>query len=184
MKIQSFALSLLASVVFLTSTTANAQNPANKSMSASKKDERPSPPMVAKANIGGNLEITINYSSPAVKGRKIFGDLVPYGQVWRTGANETTTIEVNRDCKLSGNGLKKGRYALFTIPGENEWTIILNTDADGWGAYKYNKDKDVFRFTAQPQKSSKFYERFTIEISDEGMISLNWENTTVAFQIY
>jgi hypothetical protein len=183
MKIIKMVNAFIMACLFVTGVAVQAQN-TSKSMTASKKDERPSPPMVAKTNVGGNLEIAITYSAPAVKGRKIFGDLVPYGQVWRTGANETTTIEVSRDAKIAGNGLKKGRYALFTIPGEKEWTIIVNTDADGWGAYKYNKEKDAFRFNVAPSKSDKFYERLTVEITEEGKISLSWENTTVAFNIY
>jgi len=183
MKLFQIAGALIISSMVITGTDLQAQNTA-KSMTAAKKDERPSPPMVAKTNVGGNLEIAITYSAPAAKGRKIYGDLVAFDQVWRTGANETTTIEVSRDSKIAGNGLKKGRYALFTIPGEKEWTIIVNTDADGWGAYKYNKEKDVFRFNVAPSKSSKFYERFTVEITEEGQISLNWENTTVSFNIY
>lgn len=183
MKLFQLASAIIISSMVMATTGIQAQNTA-KSMTAAKKDERPSPPMVAKANVGGNLEVAVTYSAPAVKGRKVFGDLVPFDQVWRTGANETTTIEVSRDTKIAGNGLKKGRYALFSIPGEKEWTIIVNTDADGWGAYKYNKDKDVFRFNLAPSKSDKFYERFTVEITDEGKISLNWENTTVAFNIY
>ena len=95
--------------------------------------QKASPPKVSKATVNGN-DVTINYSSPSKKGREIYGGLVPYGQIWRTGANEATTIELSKDAKVGGIDVKAGKYALFTIPNEKEWTVIINSDAKQWGA--------------------------------------------------
>jgi len=91
------------------------------------KSKRPSPPAVAEGTIDG-VKVKIDYSKPSVKGRKIFGGLEKYGDVWRTGANETTTIEFSAPVKIEGQNVAAGKYSLFTIPGENEWTIIINSD--------------------------------------------------------
>jgi len=100
---------------------------------AQEKSERASPPAEATATIG-ETTITINYSQPAVKGRTIWGDLVPYNKIWRAGANETTTFEVSNDVSIDGKTLAAGKYGLYVIPMENEWTIILNTGI-GWVAH-------------------------------------------------
>jgi hypothetical protein len=98
----------------------------------------------------GGTEVMIKYAQPAVKGRLVFGTkaqkaLVPYGEVWRTGANESTTIEFSNDVTVQGKKLAKGVYSLFTIPGETDWTIIFNKEAKMWGAYTYKAEKDVLR---------------------------------------
>jgi len=154
---------------------------ANKENASAKKEERPSPPMVVSKDLGG-LIVTIRYNAPGVKGRTIWGDLVPYNKVWRTGANEATTIEISRDAKMEGNGLFAGKYSIFTIPGETEWTVIINKETDQWGAYKYDESKDVFRFKVKAEKGD-FKERLEFNISDEGKITLAWENTVISFNI-
>ena len=135
----------------------------------------------------GLSSIKLTYSRPNVKGRKIFGTLIPFGQVWRTGANEATTIEVSRDCKVGGGMLHAGKYALFSIPGETEWTIIVNSVSDQWGSYKYDENKDVLRFKVAPKKSSEFNDRLKFVItSDEradGRMSLLWDNTEITWEI-
>lgn len=146
------------------------------------KSERPSPPAQATSTIDG-VKVTIDYSQPAVKGRKIWDGLVPYGKVWRTGANEASWIEVSEDVKIGGKVLPKGKYGLFTIPGEEEWTIIFNETWSQWGAYEYNSEKDVLRITAKPKKSDKFYERFTVNLNKSGKASFNWENLSIPFEI-
>ncbi|RMG72406.1 MAG: DUF2911 domain-containing protein, partial [Bacteroidetes bacterium] len=93
----------------------------------------------------GTAEITINYGSPAAKGRTLWGDLVPYGAVWRTGANEATTFTVSQDVTIEGQTLPAGTYSLFTIPGESDWTIIFNKTAEQWGAYEYDEAADALR---------------------------------------
>jgi len=154
----------------------------DKQVTSIKKDDRPSPPAEAKGSLG-DLLVKINYCQPGVKGRKIWGELVPYGKVWRTGANEATTIEVSRDCKVDGKMLKAGKYALFTIPGESEWMVIFNTVPDQWGAYKYDEAKDALRISVKPKSSTQFSERLTFQVSGnnsgEGEVSLMWENLQV-----
>lgn len=162
-----------AFALFLSTSTALAQDaPA----------QRPSPASSTTQQLK-KAKVSINYGSPSVKGRKIWGDLVPFGQVWRTGANEATTFEVDKDVKVQGQLLKAGKYALFTIPGENEWTIIFNKTAKQWGAYKYDQKEDALRVTAKPKKSAAFSEKMTFAISKKGVVSLNWENLQVDFKV-
>jgi Protein of unknown function (DUF2911) len=99
----------------------------------------------------GLTEFTVTYSRPGVKGRTIWGGLVPYDQVWRTGANEATTFDVTRDVTINGENLAAGKYALFTIPGKDDWTIIFNKQADQWGAFKYDAKADALRLKVKPQ---------------------------------
>lgn len=166
------SLPLLLLTLLATATALSAQED---------KSKRPSPPATATATVGGKT-ITIDYSQPSVKGRKIWGGLVPYGEVWRTGANETTTIDVSADVEVEGKKLAKGKYALFTIPGEKEWVVIVNKTI-AWGAFNYKEADDVLRATVKPEKSAAFHEKFTIEISPEGVVSLLWENLRVSFTV-
>src|SRR5262249_25372543 len=99
-------------------------------------EKRASPPATAEGKIDG-VNVKIAYSQPSAKGRKIMGGLVPYGEVWRTGANETTSIEFSGPVKVEGKDIAKGKYALFTIPGENEWTVIFNKTIK-WGHFSYS----------------------------------------------
>src|SRR5829696_10314286 len=124
------------------------------------KSKRPSPPATFTASSNG-LNIKIDYSQPSVKGRTIGKDIATYGEVWRTGANEATTFEVNRDVKVEGKDLKAGKYALFTIPGESEWTLIFNKQPMQWGAFKYDEKQDALRVTVKPTKAPSFTERMT-----------------------
>jgi hypothetical protein len=145
------------------------------------KSQRPSPPAQAKAVVGGKT-ITIDYSQPAVRDRKVWGELVPYGKTWRTGANESTTFEVSDDVLVEGKKLPKGQYALFTIPGEKEWVVILNKTI-AWGDYSYKEAEDVLRVTVPAKPSADFHERFTINISEQGVVSLLWEKLQVDFTV-
>ncbi len=144
------------------------------------KSKRPSPPAKAEGTIDG-AKIVIDYSQPSVKGRKIFGGLEAYGKVWRTGANETTSFEVDKNVKIEGKELAKGKYALFTIPGENEWTIIFNKTIK-WGHYDYKEAEDVLRVKVKPGKTPSLVEKFTISIEGKKVV-LRWENTEVAFAV-
>ncbi len=152
------------------------------SVFAQDKSKRPSPPAVAEGTIDG-VKVKIDYSQPGAKGRKVMGGLVPYGEVWRTGANEATVIEFDKNVKIEGQALAAGKYTLFTIPAENEWAIIFNSKIGQWGAYDYtkNKDKDVLKVTVKPAKAD-FTEAFTITV-DKDAVTLKWENTVVAFKI-
>ena len=135
-------------------------------ISACAQNATPSPAQTATGK-AGNSTVTINYGSPSVKGRKIWGDLVPYGKVWRTGANDATTIEFSADVKIEGQALPKGKYALFTIPEANEWTIIFNKNAKQWGAYSYKQDEDVLRVKVKSQKSATFNEALKFEVAND-----------------
>lgn len=135
----------------------------------------------------GFSQVSISYGSPAVKGRKIWGDLIPYGKVWRTGANEATIIEFTEKLKVEGKDVEPGKYGLFTIPGEQEWTIVLNKVHQQWGSYQYDEKQDVVRAKVKASKSSEFNERllFTIVPLDdnEGLINILWENVKVTFKV-
>lgn len=134
----------------------------------------------------GNTDVTIVYHRPGVKGRQIWGALVPYGQVWRTGANEATTITFSDDVQIDGKNLPKGTYAFFAIPTQNEWTLIFNTVAKQWGAFSYDKSKDALQVTATPVKAP-FAEWLTYEFpnvsTDTATVQLRWENVAVPFTV-
>lgn len=131
-------------------------------------------------------EITLNYSRPQVKGRKIFGGLEPYGKVWRTGANEVTTISFSTDVKINGFYLKAGKYALVSLPTEKDWTFIFNKDADQWGAFSYNDSLDALRILAKkeviPNKEvlSFYFEELT---QNSVKVVLEWETVRLSFTV-
>ncbi|MCH7974358.1 MAG: DUF2911 domain-containing protein [Bacteroidetes bacterium] len=140
----------------------------------------------------GLTEISITYSRPGVKGRKIWGELVPYNKVWRAGANEATKITFGTDVKINGKELKKGTYAFFVIPTEKEWTLIFNNVADQWGAFTYNEAKDALRIKVKPVKGNYaewLYYSFTNMVvkkrgsPNSAVVSLNWENLKVPFTV-
>ena len=130
----------------------------------------------------GNAMITINYGSPSVKARKIWGDLVPYGKVWRTGANEATTFTTDKAIEVEGKSLPAGKYSFFAIPNEKEWTIIFNKTAKQWGAYDYKDKEDALRVNVKPKKASIMSERLNYTVNSTG-ISLIWENLEVPVSI-
>ena len=144
------------------------------------KSKRPSPPAQASAKIGDAM-VTVDYSQPSAKGRQVFGELEKFGKVWRTGANENTTIEFTADVTIQGKKLAKGKYGLFTIPGEKEWTIIFNSKTDAWGSSSYNEKEDVLRVIAKSMENAHT-EKFTISI-DGNTVSLAWDKTKVDFKI-
>jgi len=139
-----------------------------------------SPPATAEGIIHG-VKVKIEYHKPSARGRKMLGGHDPYDKVWRTGANETTSIEFSGPVKVEGKDVAKGKYALFTIPGENEWTIIINKTIK-WGAFDYKESEDVARATVQATKPDSFVETFNIAIVKDQIV-LKWENTQVAFKI-
>jgi hypothetical protein len=134
----------------------------------------------------GLTDVTITYSRPGVKGRVIWGGLVPYDKVWRTGANEATTIVFSTDVKVNGQPLPAGTYSLHTIPTQDEWTVIFNTQADQWGSYAYNDSTDALRLQVKPQPH-EFTEwmQFSLpEIAVEtATVALDWEKLRVPFEI-
>jgi hypothetical protein len=144
--------------------------------------DKPASPKSETSGKVGAATVKITYCQPSARSRKIMGGLVPYGEVWRTGANEATTLEFDKPVKIEGKDLPAGKYALFTIPGETEWTIILNKDAKQWGAYKYNDKDDVLRVTVKPTKTPAFVETFNISTGKDEIV-LKWENTAVPVKI-
>jgi hypothetical protein len=125
-------------------------------------------------------DVKITYGRPSMKGREIFGKLVPYGKVYRLGADEATTITFAKDGTFGGKSVKAGTYALFAIPGEKSWTIILNGNPKQWGAFDYdkNKSKDVLHADVPAKMLSAPVEQFTIDLSNEDL-SISWEKTRV-----
>jgi hypothetical protein len=144
------------------------------------KSKRESPPKEASFSLDG-VNVKVNWGSPRVKGRVIWGELVPYDEVWRTGANEATTISFDQNARVNGKDIPAGIYALFTIPGKKEWIIIFNTRAEQWGAYEYEAEKDQLRITAKPEKND-MYETFEFE-AENGKVYLKWENLKVGFTV-
>lgn len=132
-------------------------------------------------------QITITYSRPNIKGRKIFGGIEPYGIVWRTGANAATKIKLTDTIWIDKHLLAPGEYGLFTIPGPNEWTVVFNKIAEQWGAYSYDSTKDVLRFKIKPGKLDKKLETFTIQFADafteHCVLQLLWENTILSLHL-
>lgn len=135
----------------------------------------------------GLTDIEVDYSRPGMKGRKIFGDLVPFGEVWRTGANSSSKITLSDDVKMGGQDVPKGTYALYTIPGKDEWTIIVHKYLENWGAGGYDATQDLCRFKVKPTVLKDGYETFTIDFSNltysTGSLDLKWENTKVSILI-
>jgi hypothetical protein len=138
-----------------------------------------------KQTIGLN-DVTVTYSRPGVKGRKIWGGLVPYEAVWRTGANSATTIQFSEDVLVEGQPLPAGTYSLHTIPGEKEWTLIFNKDANQWGSYSYDAAKDAVRVKVTPipgQAQEWMQFRFEDPTINSARVVLVWENLQVPFTV-
>lgn len=147
----------------------------------------PSPAATVTQGIGLG-KATIEYSRPSLKGRKIFGTpLAPYTQVWRTGANKIPNLTLTQEVEIEGNKVAAGTYGIFTIPTENEWTIILSKNPNQWGAYDYKQADDLLRFKVKADKLTKTEEHFTMEFSDftptSAKVVIRWENTQVKFGI-
>lgn len=145
-----------------------------------KAKKQASPPAKAEGTIDG-VKIMVMYGQPSARGRKIMGELVPYKKVWRTGANATTSILFTGDVMIGGKKVSQGKYGLYTIPGETEWTIIINK-AIKWGADDYKESEDVARVTVPVSKTTAFVEAFTISVEKDQVI-LKWENTQVGFKV-
>lgn len=146
------------------------------------KSKRPSPPAKVSETITSGATISIDYSQPSVKNRKIGTELAPYGKVWRTGANEATVFETSQDVKIEGKTLPAGKYSLYTIPGENEWTIIFNKTWDQSGL-AYKEAGDALRVKVKPTKAPGFTEKMTFNINKAGKVSLMWGDTEVDFNV-
>jgi len=134
----------------------------------------------------GERDIQVVYSRPQKNGREIFGALIPYDKMWRTGANEATMVMLAKDATIGGESIEAGTYALFTIPGEDEWTVVFNSQASQWGNYNYDESKDVARFTVPSQETSSTVEAFTIafkEVDGGAHMILAWDDTMVEIPV-
>jgi len=174
----------ILSVYFLTGCSTNSTEGGERETvitAPDNKENRVSPAEVINANINGN-DITVNYGSPKVKGREIWGSLVPYDEVWRTGANEATTISFSKDVLIDGQLLQSDVYSFFTIPSSDKWTAIFNLEEKQWGAFKYDSNQDALRIQITPDTIALQEEmKFEVNPNSEngGVISLKWEKMQI-----
>ena len=143
--------------------------------------EKASPSTVATGKINGST-ISINYSSPSVKGRQIWGALVPYNEVWRAGANEATTFETDKELTIEGSKLPAGKYSFFIIPKEKQCVIIFNKEPKQWGAYKYNPKQDQLRVTVKQKGTDTMTEKLVYVINNDNIV-LSWEKWNIPFSV-
>ena len=159
---------------------------ATQASSQSDKSKRPSPPAQAQCDLGGGKTLTVDYSSPKAKGRKIFGGLVPYGQPWRAGANEATTFVTTGDLKVGGKDVPAGDYTIFTIPEENKWTLIVSKKTGEWGIPYPGAGSDLLRVEMKVAKLPSTIEDFKISFDKTGngcTMNITWENTQASVEI-
>lgn len=150
------------------------------------KSKRPSPPAKATCDLGGGKMVTVDYSSPRAKGRKIFGDLVPYGEVWRAGANEATTFVTTSDLMVGGSHVPAGSYTLFTIPNKDKWTLIISKKTGEWGIPYPGADQDFARVDMKVSATSSPVENFTMAFDKAGTgcsLRMEWESTRASVDI-
>jgi hypothetical protein len=154
---------------------------AGLALNVAAQQQRLSPHEQVSINVGRN-KVTITYGRPYMKGRKIFGGLESYDKVWRTGADEATTLETTADLQIGALHVPKGTYALFTIPGQNGWKLIVNKTTKQWGAFEYKQADDLGRVDMKVTRSSQPVEQFTISLSaggpDQAVLTMAWENTS------
>jgi hypothetical protein len=147
---------------------------------------KPSPPATASCDLGGGKSIKTAYSSPRMKGRKIYGELVPFGEVWRTGANEATTFVTDSDVTVGGKHVPAGSYTIFTVPNADKWTLIINKKTGEWGIpYKYESD-ELARVDMKVSKLSAPVENFKISYEKSGSgctLQIDWESTRASVDI-
>jgi len=145
-----------------------------------------SPPGEASVKFDDGKTITIKYSRPSMRGRKVYGELVPYGQVWRTGANAATTMTTDANLDIGGTAVPAGSYTLYTLPGENSWQLIINKQTGQWGT-KYDPAQDLARIPMKVGKLQSGLETFTISLDKTGPrsagLKLDWENTTASVNV-
>jgi hypothetical protein len=153
---------------------------------AGDKSKRPSPAASASCDLGGGKTVKTDYSSPRMKGRKIYGGLVPYGQVWRTGANEATTFVTDANLSVGGTTVPAGSYTIFTVPGENKWSLVISKGTGEWGTDYPGEGKDLARIDMKVSKLPSPVENFTISYAKSGSgctMQLDWESTRASVDI-
>lgn len=153
----------------------------NLSFLQAQNNNRVSPPDSVQVELN-DLKVKIKYSRPFLKGRQFGKDIVPFGKVWRTGANEATTFEINEDCMIEDKFLPAGKYSLYTIPGAEETVVIFNKVWDQWGT-KYDEKQDALRVTVPTLYSDENVEQFVIDIDDEGGACMAWGDAIFTFHI-
>ena len=150
------------------------------------KSSRPSPPAKAECKLSNGKTVTVDYSSPRAKGRKILGGLVPYGEIWRAGANEATTFVTTGDISVGGKSVPAGKYTIFTIPGEDKWTLVISKKTGEWGTAYPGPDNDLARIDMKVKKLSAPVENFTIAFDQSGAgctLKMEWETTEASVDI-
>jgi hypothetical protein len=178
-KMQRIQLAVGVSLIMLIGVMAVAQQtPEDKS-------KRPSPPATAEVTLK-NKKITIDYSRPSLKGRKVGQELAPYGKVWRTGANEATALNTEIDLNIGGVKVPAGKYTLYTLPSEGTWKLIINKQTGQWGT-KYDESQDLARVDMKKTALPQSVEQFTISFEKKGEnaadLNLDWENTRVSVEV-
>jgi hypothetical protein len=150
------------------------------------KSKRPSPPAQAKYELGGGQTITIDYSSPRAKGRKIYGGIVPFGQIWRTGANESTTFVTTVDLNVGGTTVPAGNYTIFTVPNEDKWQLVISKKTGEWGTDYPGPSNDLARVDMKVSKLPSPVEDFTISFDKAGSganLNIDWETTRASVMV-
>jgi hypothetical protein len=150
------------------------------------KSKRPSPPAQATWDLGGGKSVTIDYSSPRAKGRKIYGELIPFGQVWRTGANEATTLVTPVDLVIGGTTVPAGSYTIFTIPNKDKWTLIISKKTGEWGTDYPGQANDLARVDMKVSTLPSPVENFTISFEKAGSganLNIDWETTRASVMV-
>jgi hypothetical protein len=150
------------------------------------KSKRPSPPAQAQCKLPDGKTVTVDYSSPRRKGRKIYGGLVPYGQVWRTGANEATALVTAANLTLGGKDVPAGSYTIFTVPGQDKWTLIISKTTGEWGTDYPGEANDLARVDMKVSQLPSLVENFTISLTQTGggcAMNLDWENTRASVEV-
>jgi tetratricopeptide (TPR) repeat protein len=147
------------------------------------------PSLSPKGNIEqtvGFTNISIDYERPAARGRKVFGELVQYDKLWRTGAGNCTKIRFSKAVVINNKKIGKGSYSIFSIPGANEWTVIFNRDTTLYGVNSYDATKDIIRFNVKSRPTGRYYESLTIDIDvvpNDAVVYISWENTQISFPV-
>lgn len=152
----------------------------------SDKSKRPSPPEQATCSLPDGKNVTIDYSSPRAKGRQIFGGLVPYGQIWRAGANEATTFVPMEDLKVGGKDVAAGNYTIFTVPDQSKWTLVISKKNGEWGTAYPGPSQDLVRVDMKVSKLPAPVENFTIAFDKSGdgcTLRMEWESTRASVDI-
>jgi hypothetical protein len=150
------------------------------------KASRPSPPAKAECKLANGKTVTVDYSSPRAKGRKIFGGLVPYGQVWRAGANEATTFVTTGDINVGDKTVPAGSYTMFVVPAEDKWTLVISKKTGEWGTAYPGPENDLARVDMKVSKTAAPVENFTIAFDKSGkgcVMRIEWENTQGSVEI-